>query len=106
MNAPHISKEKRDAALIKARDYKAQRAEIKQSIKKGLVEFNTFFSEDYCFNDIISNMKLIDMIKSIPGVGDVKAQKILKYLSISWRKTIKGLGKKQKENFKKYFKIN
>ena len=106
MNVPHISKEKRDVGLIKARYYKAQRSEIKQSIKKGLVDFNTFFSESNCRNDVISNMKLIDMIKSIPGVGDIKAQKILKSLSISWRKTIKGLSKKQQENFKKYFKIN
>ncbi|MHB1252917.1 MAG: integration host factor, actinobacterial type [Candidatus Humimicrobiaceae bacterium] len=106
MSFPHISKEKRDEGLKKARYYKSQRAQIKQSIKKGLVGFNAFFIKDNCYNDIIANMKLIDMIKSIPGIGDIKARKIMKTLYISGRKTIKGLSKKQKENFKKYFKIN
>lgn len=106
MSFPHISKEKRDAGLKKARHYKSQRAQIKQSIKKGLAGFNLFFIEGNCYNDLIANMKLMDMIKSIPGVGDIKARKIMKTLCISVRKTIKGLSKKQKENFKKYFKIN
>jgi hypothetical protein len=106
MSFPYISKEKRDEALKKARDYKSQRAQIKQSIKKGLVDFNTFFIKDDYLNDVIANMKLMDMIKSIPGIGDIKAQKIMKTLCIGGRKKIKGLSKKQKENFKKYFKIN
>lgn len=105
MNIPYVSKEKRDAGLKKARHYKVERARIKKSIKKGSADFNSFFSNgNYC-NDLIANMKLIDMIKSIPGIGDVKANKILKILHISVRKTIKGLSKKQKENFKKYFKV-
>lgn len=106
MNIPYVSKEKRDAGLIKARFYKVQRAQIKQSIKKGFADFNSFFLEGSHCSDVIAGMKLKDMIKSIPGVGDIKVQKILKCLCISGRKTVKGLSKKQKENFNKYFKIN
>ena len=106
MNIPYISKEKRDAGLIKARLYKVQRAQIKKSIKEGLADFNSFFAEGGSCSEVIAGMKLKDMIKSIPGIGAVKAQKILKTLCISGRKTIKGLSEKQKENFKKYFKIN
>jgi hypothetical protein len=106
MSTPYISKEKRDESLLKARYYKSQRAQIKQSLKKGFADFNSFFLEGNCYNDVIAGMKLKDMIKSIPGIGDIKAQKILKTLCISGRKTVKGLSKKQKENFKKYFKIN
>ena len=106
MNIPRISKEKRDAGLIKARLCKTQRAQIKQSIKKGSADFNSFFLAGSCCNEIVADMKLKDMIKSIPGVGDIKAQKILNILNISSRKTVSGLGKKQKENFKNYFKIN
>jgi hypothetical protein len=106
MGIPYISKEKRDASLVKARYYKSQRAQIKQSLKKGFAKFNSFFLEGNSNSDVIAGMKLKDMVKSIPGIGDIKAQKILKTLCISERKTIKGLSKKQKENFKKYFKIN
>jgi hypothetical protein len=106
MSVPFISKERRHAGLIKARLCKAQRAQVKQSIKNGLADFNSFFLEDCYCSDIIANMKLFDKVKSIPGIGDIKAQKILKNLCISQRKTVKGLSKKQIENFKKYFKIN
>ena len=106
MSFPHISREKRDESLKKARYYKSRRSEIKKSIKKGMAPFNTFFTEGNSCSDIIANMKLADMIKSIPGVGDIKAQKIMKTLNISERKTIKGLSRRQEENFKKYFKIN
>lgn len=106
MSFPHISKEKRDKGLKKARQYKIQRAQIKKSIKKGTAEFNTFFKSGNSYSDVIANMKLIDMIKSLPGIGDIKAKKIMKSLNISWRKTIKGLSRKQEENFKNYFKIN
>jgi len=106
MSFPSISNEKRDEGLRKARQYKTTRAPIKKSIKKGTSDFNIFFIKGNSYSDVIANMKLIDMIKSIPGIGDIKARKVMKSLNISWRKTIKGLSKKQKENFKKYFKIN
>jgi ATP sulfurylase len=106
MNFPYISEEKREESLRKARYYKSRRSEIKKSIKKGMVSFNTFFMEGNSCSDLIANMKLADMIKSIPGVGDIKAQKIMKTLHISERKTIKGLSRRQEENFKNYFKIN
>jgi len=106
MSSPQISKEKRDKGLKKARQYKIQRAQIKKSIKKGTADFNTFFISNNSYSDVIANMKLIDMIKSLPGIGNIKAQKIMKSLNISWRKTIKGLSRKQEENFKNYFKIN
>ena len=106
MSVPHISKEKRDESLKKARQYKTQRAQIKKSIKNGSAVFNTFFIIGNFYSDVIANMKLIDMIKSMPGIGEIKAKKILKILRISRRKTIKGLSIKQRENFRDYFKIN
>lgn len=105
MPVPHISKEKRDESLKKARLYRIQRAQIKQSVKKGIVSLGDVFNGSVNYKDIVGNMKLIDIVKSLPGIGDIKAKKILNSLSISERKTIKGLGEKQKANFKKYFKI-
>ena len=50
MNTPRISKEKRDAGLIKARLCKTRRAQIKQSIKKGSADFNSFFAASVTVN--------------------------------------------------------
>jgi DNA uptake protein ComE-like DNA-binding protein len=105
LQVPFISQEKRKESLEKARLFKIQRAKIKQSIKKGIVNFNEIFGENKNYKDIVSNMKLIDLIKSLPGIGEIKAKRILNGLKISERKTVKGLGEKQKEVFKKYFKI-
>ncbi|MCE5330233.1 hypothetical protein LLG07_07895 [bacterium] len=105
MGVPFISKEKRDESLKKARYYKIQRSEIKQSIKNGHMCLSDVFESDEKLKDIVANIKIVDIVKSLPGIGEVKAKKILKNLSISDKKTLKGLGEKQKENFKKYFGI-
>jgi ribosomal protein S13 len=57
-------------------------------------------------SELIANMKLIDLMKAMPGTGDIKALKILKSLSISSRKTVRGLSKKQFESLEKYFDIS
>jgi len=105
MAVPFISREKRDESLKKARYYKIQRSEIKQSIKKGSMLLSDVFGSDEEIKDIVANIKIVDIVKSLPGIGEIKAKKILKNLRISDRKTLKGLGEKQKENFKKYFGI-
>jgi len=105
MTVPFISREKRDESLKKARYYKIQRSEIKQSIKKGNMPLSDVFEGNGELKDIIANIKIIDIVKSLPGIGEIKAKKILKSLYISDKKTLKGLSEKQKESFKRYFGI-
>jgi len=50
-------------------------------------------------------MKIIDLVCSLPKIGRVNAEKILRRLKISTRKKVGGLGKKQKVIFYKYFDI-
>lgn len=105
MNIPFISKEKREESLKKARHYKIQRSKIKKSLKNGEIHLCDIFENNEDMKDIVANIKIVDIVKSLPGIGEIKAKNILKKLCISEKKTLKGLGEKQRENFKKYFDI-
>lgn len=105
MAAPIISKEKRQESLEKARFFRAQRSKIKKSIKNGNIKITEIFNEFEKYADIVAKMKILDILMSFPQTGETRAKKILSTLLINERKNFGGLGKKQKENLKKYFQI-
>jgi hypothetical protein len=48
-------------------------------------------------NETIGKMKVASVLESLPGVGKVRARKIMERLDISSTRRIRGLGAKQKE---------
>ena len=62
-------------------------------------------TNDEFFEKYIANMKLIELVSSLPGYGKKSSGKILAKLKISSCKTIKGLGQKQHASFIEYFNI-
>lgn len=91
--------------LEKARLVREKRAEIKKALKRGHLNLDNLFNDIKLFNNFISNMKIIELVSSLQGIGRVNAEKILRKLNINFSKKVGGLGKNQKENFMKYFKI-
>jgi len=57
------------------------------------------------YKEVIYNMKVFELLKSLPRTGRVNADKILKKLKINYCKKMGGLGKNQKKNFLNYFHI-
>jgi ribosomal protein S13 len=49
-------------------------------------------------DDIVGKMKVSTVLESLPGVGRVRARKIMEKLDISDSRRMRGLGGKQKEN--------
>lgn len=95
----------RRKGLEKARQVRKKRAEIKEQLKKGKTNLKSLFKDQRLITDYVSNMKVISLISALPGNGRVNALKILKELKISPNKKIGGLGRNQKENFYRFFKI-
>jgi hypothetical protein len=91
--------------LKKARLVREKRAEVKKALKRGHINLDNLFNDIELFNNFISNMKTIELVSSLQGIGRVNAEKILRKLNINFSKKVGGLGKNQKENFIKYFKI-
>jgi ribosomal protein S13 len=48
-------------------------------------------------DDTLGKMKVSTVLESLPGVGKVRAQKIMEELDISATRRVRGLGSKQRE---------
>jgi len=88
-----------------ARFIRKKRSEIKIALKNGGTNLNKIFSDEQLYKEIVSNMKVFELLRSLPKTGRVSAGKVLKKLKINYCKKVGGLGKNQKKNFLNYFKI-
>ncbi len=105
MTLNNLSDTDRRKGLKAALEVRKKRAEIKGLLKKGKTEIRSLFRDKKLFEKYIINMKVIDLVSSLPGNGKVNALKILKDLKISPNKKVGGLGKNQKLSFHHFFKI-
>ncbi len=88
-----------------ARNIRKMRSVVKADIKNGRTSIEKVFADKDIYEKYIANMKLIELISSLPGYGKITGQKVLARLKISACKTIKGLGKNQYKSFIKYFNV-
>ena len=51
----------------------------------------------------VGKMKVSAMLEALPGVGKVRAQKVMEELNISTSRRLRGLGDKQKQALKERF---
>lgn len=102
MPLPSLSPEQRRAALKKAAEARRQRAEVKAQLKSGsvgLVDILRRADND----EILGKMKVSAMLEALPGVGKVRAQKVMEELNISPSRRLRGLGDKQKDALRERF---
>ena len=93
MALPTLSPEQRTAAMEKAKQVRAQRAEVKQFLKQGTTSLSdVLYTED----DAIAKMKVLAVVQSMPGVGKVKAGQIMGRLGIDPSRRVRGLGPVQR----------
>jgi len=88
-----------------ARSVRNRRSELKHKIKNGSMTVDEVFLMGNDYLKYFANMKVYEFICAIPGFGPVSAEKLLAKLKISHCKKLKGLGKKQSEDFFGYFNI-
>ncbi|MFM7755275.1 MAG: integration host factor, actinobacterial type [Actinomycetota bacterium] len=91
---PQLTPEQRAAALAKAAEARAARAEIKRQLKQGsMTVADALASSD----NNVGKLKVIAMLESLPGLGKVKARKIMEEVGIADNRKIQGLGAQQKK---------
>ena len=96
MALPTLTPEQRQQALARRRSARKKRAELKGELKSGkrtLADLLQAGDED----DTVGKMKVSTVLESLPGVGKVRAQKIMEELDISASRRVRGLGSKQRE---------
>jgi hypothetical protein len=102
MALPTLTPEQRTQALAKAAEARKKRAEIKGELKSGKLQLKDVLSRSG--DDIVGKMKVSNVLESLPGVGKVRAQKLMEELDISASRRVRGLGAKQREQLLERFK--
>ena len=95
MPLPTLTPEQRQQALEKAAEARRKRAELKAQLKSGNVSLASVLNKDS--DDTVGKMKVASVLESLPGVGKVRARKIMEKLDISASRRVRGLGSKQKD---------
>lgn len=95
-NPPSLSPEQRAAALEKAAKVRTERAELKEKLKMGSVTLADVLAraED---DDIVGKLKVVSLLESLPGVGKVKARRLMEEIGISESRRVRGLGPQQRQ---------
>ena len=92
---PSLSPEQRQAALEKAAAARRQRAELKEKLKMGSLTLKELL--DQSNNDeIVGKMKVLAVLESLPGLGKVKARRLMDDIGISETRRVQGLGEQQR----------
>lgn len=91
-----MTDEQRKQALEKAAIARRKRAEVKEQLKSGRTTLRELLERTG--DEIVGKMKVSTVLESLPGVGRVRARKIMEKLDISESRRMRGLGAKQKEN--------
>ncbi|MGZ4797433.1 MAG: integration host factor, actinobacterial type [Acidimicrobiia bacterium] len=95
MALPTLTPEQRAQALAKAAEARKKRAVVKAELKSGkrtLADVLQHSSGD----DTLGKMKVSNVLESLPGVGKVRARRIMADLDISESRRLRGLGAKQR----------
>jgi hypothetical protein len=92
---PQLTPEQRAAALAKAAEARAARAEIKQRLKMGSITLADALGSD---DKNIGKLKVVSMLESLPGVGKIKARRIMEEIGIADNRRVQGLGAQQRQS--------
>ncbi len=92
---PTLSPEQRQAALEKAAAARKQRAELKYRLKMGSVSLKELLDQGQN-NEVIGKMKVLAVLESLPGLGKVKARRVMDEVGISDTRRVQGLGEQQR----------
>jgi hypothetical protein len=92
---PSLSPEQRQAALAKAAAARRQRAELKEKLKMGTLSLKELLAQADK-DEVVSKMKVLSVLESLPGLGKVKARRLMDDVGISETRRVQGLGANQR----------
>jgi hypothetical protein len=99
---PSLTPEERAAALEKAAAARRTRAELREQLKQSRVSLAEVFAAGER-DEAIGKMRVSAVLESMPGVGKIRAQRIMDRLSISMSRRVRGLGAHQRSALQREF---
>jgi hypothetical protein len=99
---PPLTPEQRAAALEKAAQARRSRAELKAKLKNSSTSLPEVLDAGQA-DEVIGKMKVSALLEAMPGVGKVRAQRIMERLGISPSRRVRGLGDNQRRALEREF---
>lgn len=93
---PKLTPEQRAAALAKAAEARRVRAETKELLKTGSLSLSELFRKAET-DPILAGIKVERLIAAMPGMGKVKAMRLMESVGIADNRRLRGLGDRQRE---------
>jgi signal recognition particle GTPase len=100
---PALSADQRQAALEKAAVARRLRAELKEKLKMGSISLSDLLRQADS-DEVVGKMKVLSVLESLPGLGKVKARRLMDDVGISETRRLHGLGEQQRR--KLFEKLN
>ena len=98
-NPPTLTEEQRRVALEKAARARRLRAEVKERLKIGSLTLSELLAEIDGADpdaDVLAKLKVVSVLESLPGLGKVRARRLMRELEISENRRLRGLGANQR----------
>jgi hypothetical protein len=92
---PPLTPEERSAALAKAAAARKARAALRDRLKHSGATLEDVFAAGQT-DDAVGKMRVSAVLESMPGVGKVRAQRIMEKIGISASRRVRGLGTHQR----------
>lgn len=102
MTIPTLTAEELQAARAKATAARRRRAEVKAQVRAGALTLRQALdvaAED----DVVAHIKVYDLLRSLPRVGEKKATRIMERHDIAENRRLRGLGHHQVSGLLKEF---
>src|ERR1700736_3168287 len=93
---PSLSPDERQAALNKAATVRRLRAELKEKLKMGSLTLKELLEQGQS-DEVVAKMKVLSVLESLPGLGKVKARRLMDEIGISETRRLQGLGDQQRK---------
>lgn len=102
MALPPLTPEQRAAALEKAARARRVRAELKDKLKHSGTTLSEILDAGET-DEVVGKLKVVALLEAMPGVGKVRAARIMEKLDISPSRRLRGLGAKQRTALEREF---
>ena len=78
------------------------RAAVKEQLKTGDLTLQELLERGAC-DEALAKLKVRTLLESMPGVGKVKARRLMEELDISESRRVRGLGRHQRQGLLEHF---
>ena len=80
---------------MKAAEARAARADIKARLKMGSMSLSEALDST---DNNVAKLKVVSLLESLPGVGKVKARRVMEEIGIADNRRVQGLGAQQRKS--------